>query len=66
MNIEKALELKKMTKSELARMVGKHYTSIHKIVNRKRRPSPELAKEIAEILKPYITRMEILYPDEFK
>lgn len=63
MTVEQALKLKKWSIATLARTVQRDYGYVHRIVHRKRVPSPKIAEEISVALDRLVNPLEILYPN---
>ncbi|MCK4822278.1 helix-turn-helix transcriptional regulator [bacterium] len=52
-----------ITRAQLAKAVGRNQSTIWRIENGKRRPSPELSRSIETFFKGKITHTDLLFPD---
>ena len=55
---------KKLTQTEIAKLVSVSKQTIHNIIKGRRRPSSSLAKKLEQVTG--VSRLAWLYPDEFE
>lgn len=63
MNLEEVRCRAGMSREQLAKALGLNQSTIWRIENGKRRPSPELSRSIETFFEGKITHTELLFPD---
>lgn len=65
MRLDVYLKIHEISQIQMAKKLGITKAYMHELSSRKKSPSRVMAKKIEEITKGEVTRLELLYPEEF-